>query len=278
MRSRSIHQLRAACLEFTLVNLVVLGGLCVAGRAQKKRPQIGSGIDEQGNVYVSSADGRRITMASREDCTEVSQALDYETMGCLVSRGMNDQGFVPQLQVEVYRKGGRKLVLEPGGPIREWRFWNDGRQVEISFMTDSGRVAHSLYDSQTGRVIDTVEDPPDLSQLPQWAKSRTQIEDESVPSGPEFDQERTKWLAKVMGQIAAIKPGMYRKDLATLFRADGGLTFFGQSSRFVYKECPLIKINVEFKRPAEKAPPKWDDPDDVIESISKPYLEYPFAD
>ena len=57
----------------------------------------------------------------------------------------------------------------------------------------------------------------------------------------------------------------------------GGLTY-------VYRECPLVKVDFEFKRAAET---KYDrdgrvisglGPNDEIISISKPYLQYTIAD
>jgi hypothetical protein len=80
-----------------------------------------------------------------------------------------------------------------------------------------------------------------------------------------------------MGQLAAIKPGMHRQDLAELFHEDGGISF-GLERRFVFRECPLIKIAVRFKPSGKEHQWLQEDPDDVIESVSKPYLEYPFAD
>jgi hypothetical protein len=252
--------------------------LCVPATPQKKASRSSSGIDEQGNVYVSSEDGGRITMASGDHCVEVSQALDFQTMGCLVSRGLNGQGFVPQGQVEVYTKGGHKLVFEPGGAIRGWRFWKQGRQVAISFDTQDGGIGGALYDAKSGKLIEKIQEPTNPGRLPQWAKSRSQIDDESVPMSPALAAQRTKWMAKVMRQIDTIKPGMHRADLATLFVGDGGLNFFGPSDRYVFKECRLIKIDVRFKSSAATPAESTFRPNDVIEFVSKPYLEYPFAD
>jgi len=261
------------------VNLMITCLLYVPATAQRKASPSSSGFDEQGNVYVSTEDGcRRITVASHDHCTEVSQALDFQTMGCLVSQGVNGQGFVPQVQVEVYTKGGHKLLFEPGGAIRSWHFWKKGRQVVISFNAPGNGIEDALYDARSGKLIDKLEEPAQPGQLPQWAKGQSQIEDESVPMSPALAVQRSKWMAKIMRQIDTIKPGMHRSDLAPLFAGDGGLTFFGQSDRYVLKECRLIKIDVRFKSSGAKPGESTYRPDDVIEFVSKPYLEYPHAD
>jgi len=80
----------------------------------------------------------------------------------------------------------------------------------------------------------------------------------------------------MMRQIATIEPGMRRQDLTAIFRADGGLTSVRGPQRFVRLECLCIKIDVQFHASGDK--PMAESPDDVIETVSKPYLEYPFAD
>ena len=249
----------------------------VCSLAGAQAPPDGAVSDEQTGVFVDSTDGHRIRMADLDHCVEAVTASDGETVGCLVSRGLGDLRFVPQLQIEVYWTGGHKLVLKPGGPIRDWRFWREGTQVAISFESGPGRIVYALFNAQTGELIERIPEPKYRSMLPQWAKSQIQIEDESVPTGPAFDEERRKWLSKVMGQLAAIKPGMHRQDLAELVHEDGGISF-GWERRFVLGECPLIKIDVRFKPSGEGHQWLQEDPDDVIESVSKPYLEHPFAD
>jgi len=81
-----------------------------------------------------------------------------------------------------------------------------------------------------------------------------------------------QWLSTSLAGIQAIKVGMTRKDLLTLFQEDGGLQFM-KGERYVYKRCPLIKVDVTFVADSEA-----DHSKDKIKSISKPYLEDPFYD
>jgi len=249
--------------------------LCGALHAQTPPEKVG--IDDQGNTWVATDDGKRLLMADRDHCLESSEAPDRLSMTCLVSRGVaGDGAFEPSLQLEIYRVGGRTIVLSPGGAIREWRFWNDGQQVAVSFQNPSGEREYALYDSGNGSLIELIPEPADLTQLPQWARGRAQVDDDSVSTGPAAAEDRSKWIAKVMRQIEAIKPGMHRQDLAALFREDGGVTFFGGAQRYVLKECSMIKIDVKFK--ISRGEPMSESPDDVIESVSNPYLQYPIYD
>ena len=84
-------------------------------------------------------------------------------------------------------------------------------------------------------------------------------------------QKYLQWLSKSLLSIQTIKVGMTRRDLLTLFREDGGLQFI-KSERYVYKQCPIIKVDVSFSTDTS------DHLNDRIESISKPYLENPYFD
>ncbi len=113
--------------------------------------------------------------------------------------------------------------------------------------------------------------------LPQWAKSQAQIDDESVPMSAALTQQRTNWIAKVLGQIEKIQPGMQRKDLPDIVTTEGGI-----SNRFhrtyVYVGCPYIKVNVKFKAASDEADALKEDPEDAIESISQPFLQWSTVD
>jgi hypothetical protein len=64
---------------------------------------------------------------------------------------------------------------------------------------------------------------------------------------------------------------MTRRELLTLFREDGGLQSM-KTERYVYKECPIIKVDVTFTLIDTREHLK-----DRIKSISKPYLESRFS-
>ena len=96
-------------------------------------------------------------------------------------------------------------------------------------------------------------------------------------------QEHTEWIAKSLREMEKIRVGMTRADLLKVFTIEGGLST-GLNRRYVYRECPYIKVDVEFEpvgRPARDAQGRVtliEADGDVIKEISKPYLEWGIMD
>jgi len=82
-------------------------------------------------------------------------------------------------------------------------------------------------------------------------------------------------VEQALASVDNIKPGMTRADIEKNFVMDGGLDF-GLTSIYTYKECPLIKIRVDFSTGTPGG--GSDSPKDIVKSVSKPYLEYPTKD
>jgi hypothetical protein len=139
-----------------------------------------------------------------------------------------------------------------------------------------GKVNHALYDLGTARLIGTVAET-DESLLPQWAKSTTQIQDETVQTIAELAAERAKWNSKLLRQIGKFKPGMRREDLLKVFTTEGGLSTRTQRT-YVSIECPYIKVTVHFKASSNESTEIQDHPDDIIGSISQPHLQWRVVD
>lgn len=234
-------------------------------------------LDANGNIYVSSDQGKLIWMANTKHCSEVSEAIDQQTVGCRVIQDQELGNVAPSLQLEIYRKGGQKEVIAPGAPILEWHFWEDGQQVAFSYGQANDQVTYALYDLATARIVEKLAEPSDESLLPQWAKSQAQIQDESVPMSADLTAERTKWIAKVLRQIGKIRPGMRRRDLLTVFTTEGGISTRTQRT-YVHTECPYIKVTVRFKAVSGESHGLYEDPDDIIESVSQPYLAWSVTD
>lgn len=90
-------------------------------------------------------------------------------------------------------------------------------------------------------------------------------------------REHTKWIASVMDSISTIKPGMTREDLLKAFTTEGGLSFRLQRT-YVYKECPYIKVTVQFEAAANPDDGLTEMPEDRIVKISEPFLQYSVTD
>ena len=101
--------------------------------------------------------------------------------------------------------------------------------------------------------------------------------------GSQKSQGRTEWLAHSLKEMQKIKVGMTRADLLKVFTTEGGVTT-GLNRTYVYRECPYIKVDVEFEpvgRPARSREGRvtlMEADEDVIKKISKPYLEWSILD
>ena len=105
----------------------------------------------------------------------------------------------------------------------------------------------------------------------------------SLKHSQRAQQQPTEWIAKILKEMEKIKPGMTRADLLKVFTTEGGLST-GLNRTYVYRECPYIKVDVEFEpvgRPARDAEGRVtlvEADEDVIKKVSKPYLEWSILD
>jgi hypothetical protein len=99
----------------------------------------------------------------------------------------------------------------------------------------------------------------------------------TLEGSPVVDQEHTQWVASVVAWTVDIKPGMTRKDLLNVFTMEGGLSTRTQRT-YVLKQCPIIKVDVEFLATVNKRDQVAEMPEDKIIKISRPYLEYSHVD
>lgn len=98
-----------------------------------------------------------------------------------------------------------------------------------------------------------------------------------VRGGSQIDWEHTKWIDSVLRWTIDIKPGMTRQDLLRIFTTEGGLSF-RQSRTYVLKQCPYIKVDVEFAPVGNAQTSSGESPNDTIVKITNPYLQYSHLD
>jgi len=80
--------------------------------------------------------------------------------------------------------------------------------------------------------------------------------------------------------METIKPGMTRVDLLKVFKTDDGPPT-GLRGRFISRDCPQFRVDVEFKPVAGPARARvygsfvtsLEDYQDIIVKVSKPYLQ-----
>ena len=97
------------------------------------------------------------------------------------------------------------------------------------------------------------------------------------PSASRGTDEHTEWIAKSLKEIETVKVGMTRVDLLRVFKEEGGLST-RTSRRYVYRDCPYIKVDVEFEPVGAPGNQTNESPSDKIIKISKPFLEWSIMD
>lgn len=99
-------------------------------------------------------------------------------------------------------------------------------------------------------------------------------------------QDHQAWVADALKKMEAIKPGMTRTELLTVFTTEGG-TSTPMHRTFVNRDCPYFKVDVTFKaarRTNGEDDDKGEDVDseedsrDIIVTISRPYLAFSIVD
>jgi hypothetical protein len=90
-------------------------------------------------------------------------------------------------------------------------------------------------------------------------------------------ETHNEWIAKSLAEIESVKVGMTRAELARVFTNEGGI-FTRRQQRFVYRECPYIKVDVEFELVGQPENQLVGSSEDKITKISKPFLEWSIID
>lgn len=100
---------------------------------------------------------------------------------------------------------------------------------------------------------------------------------ETAPRQNSGDQmERCAEVKQAIDSSLKIKPGTTRREVAKQFQEDGGANAREQT-RYTYKKCMYIRINISFKPAAPRNSLEFS-ADDVVTKVSKPYLAYPTMD
>ena len=77
--------------------------------------------------------------------------------------------------------------------------------------------------------------------------------------------------------VGQIKKGRKRADVEKEFSEQGGLSGRNETI-YVYKLCPLIKVRVFFSPSTDQKGSRKSRLDDMVRSVSTPYIEYPVKD
>jgi hypothetical protein len=94
---------------------------------------------------------------------------------------------------------------------------------------------------------------------------------------------RTEWVRHVLARMQSIKPGMTRRDLKSVFTTEGGIST-GLQRTYISRDCPYFKVDVEFhaigrpERDVNGRVTLVENDGDIIQEISKPYLQFSVMD
>ncbi|MDB6024966.1 MAG: hypothetical protein JWM68_1189 [Verrucomicrobiales bacterium] len=96
-------------------------------------------------------------------------------------------------------------------------------------------------------------------------------------SQADHDPALTAAVARVLNEWKNLSPGKTREDLLKVFTTEGGLSTSTQRT-FVHRECPYIKVEVEFTLSDPQQNGLEERATDKIKSISRPYLFWSIID
>ena len=94
---------------------------------------------------------------------------------------------------------------------------------------------------------------------------------------PQEAAQHTEWVAKSLREMQTVKEGATRAELLKVFAEEGGISTRAHRT-YVYRECPYIKVDVEFEPAGEVKNSHEEDAVDRIVKISRPYLDWSVTD
>jgi hypothetical protein len=99
----------------------------------------------------------------------------------------------------------------------------------------------------------------------------------SRPAASRSQAEQPECACPILEQALTdannIRKGMRRSEVEKVFVEDGGLTFLPKS-RYIYRKCHLLKIEVDYEMTTKDKTSA----DDTVKKVSKLYVELPYAD
>lgn len=156
----------------------------------------------------------------------------------------------------------RKLVLSE----KAWKQYREAACSAIETLVGAG----TSHDLDKYRCLITLT----LKHLEELESTVDPI----LQGGGPDEKEHTNWISTVLEESAALKPGMTRRDLMRMrtYGEEGGISWRNHRT-YVYKDCPFIKVDVDFE-PAGEPNELGESADDKIVKVSQPYLQWSVLD
>ena len=168
-----------------------------------------------------------------------------------------------------------------GDPV--WRFRaaaSGGRSAEpwdyvyCSVHAHTGAYNHRFV-RRKGTGSAKVE--PDTANSPLSPSDMQVARDQIEKNSQRQVLDHTSWIAGIMKDISTITVGMKREQLDKVFATEGGL-YTRQLRTYVHRQCPYIKVDVEFRPVGSETDVHGEGLDDRIVKLSKPYLQWSISD
>jgi hypothetical protein len=124
-------------------------------------------LDNTRNVHVVTDEGKDVQLTTEGKFHNPKLASNNRTVGWLILTELSfeDEVFKVTEELVIYRDGKVRIILRPGGFIRDWQFWENGEQVAIYTGALHFAGSYLLFDIETGEVLDESgdvdENPPD---------------------------------------------------------------------------------------------------------------------
>jgi hypothetical protein len=105
----------------------------------------------------------------------------------------------------------------------------------------------------------------------------------SSPDDSGSSSDHVAWVGESLKRMMTVRPGMNREQLMRVFSTEGGISMVLQRT-FVSRDCPYFKVDVTFHRAkgfdANASQDQWmqERDDDLIDRVSRPYLQFSIMD
>jgi hypothetical protein len=83
-------------------------------------------------------------------------------------------------------------------------------------------------------------------------------------------------IEEALQETGNLKLGITRDKVEVSFVLDGGMQF-GRTSRYLFRKCRSIKVDIEFADRGAGSPADYSSADKIVK-VSRPYLELPAYD
>ncbi len=206
-------------------------------------------------------------------CSQIVGAPNTDVLACQVWDGLQELFSTPR-QIEIFQNGKLVQTIDPEAKILDWHLWHDGKAIAVHFGTPAN---YALYSTTTGRVLERSAAESLSSQSPEWTTIQAERNDEAVPQGSLYTEQRSRWIVNVLNQTQTLHAGMKRRELDHLLTTEGGISTRRQRT-YVLRECKYIKFDIQFQEVPGPADSIEGSPEDVIVSVSRPYLEFGHSD